>query len=141
MQIDQLLAGEFEKHPANIEAGIVTTVLAFPRGDRDATERRLQKLSDRVAATKPGHSDIALWLVARLALDDRNTAIIGEKLATRALVAAANSGMPRVAWWTKRAEWPALIVTTGKESERFWTDSAISVTTAILACLMSEARP
>ena len=34
----------------------------------------------------------------------------------------------------------SLIVTTGKESERFWTDSAISVATAILAYLMTEAK-
>lgn len=34
----------------------------------------------------------------------------------------------------------SLIVTTGKESERFWTDSAISVTTAMLTYLMTEAK-
>ncbi|APZ94549.1 type IV secretory system conjugative DNA transfer family protein [Fuerstiella marisgermanici] len=34
----------------------------------------------------------------------------------------------------------ALIVTTGKESERFWTDSSITVVTAILAFLMTEAE-
>lgn len=34
----------------------------------------------------------------------------------------------------------SLIVTTGKESERFWTDSASAVVTAILAFLMTEAK-
>jgi len=34
----------------------------------------------------------------------------------------------------------SLIVTTGKESERFWTDSASAVVTAILAFLMTEGK-
>jgi hypothetical protein len=33
VQIDQLLAEEFEKHPANVEAGIAATLFAFARGE------------------------------------------------------------------------------------------------------------
>ena len=34
----------------------------------------------------------------------------------------------------------ALVVTTGKETDKFWSDSSISVVTAILAFLMTEAK-
>ena len=94
VQIDQLLAEEFEKHPTNVEAGITATVFAFLRGDWKAAEERSQKLRERVTATKPGQSDIALWLVASLALDNENTAAIGKEFARRALAAAENSAEP-----------------------------------------------
>lgn len=91
VQIDQLLAEEFQKHPANVEAGIAATVFAFLRGDFEAAQTRSHELNERVAATEPGQSDIALWLVARLALDNENTEAIGEALTKRVLAAAEKS--------------------------------------------------
>lgn len=94
VQIDQLLADEFAKHPENVEAGIAATVCAFLRGDFEAAQTRSQKLNERVAATKPEQSDVALWLVARLALDNEKTEAIGESLTKRALAAAEKSADP-----------------------------------------------
>lgn len=69
-------------------------MLAFLRGDFEAAQTRSQELNERVAATAPGQSDIALWLVARLALDNEKTEAIGEALTKRVLAAAEKSADP-----------------------------------------------
>ncbi|MEL6108645.1 MAG: fasciclin domain-containing protein [Planctomycetota bacterium] len=89
--IDQLLAKEFTTHPENVEAGIVATVFAFLQGDFEAARKRSQKLNEHISATEPSPNDIALWLVARLALEWQDTESIGEAFTERALAAAEDS--------------------------------------------------
>lgn len=92
VQIDQLLAEAFDKNPDNVEMGIAATVFAFLRNDLDAAEKRSKKLNAVVAGRESQERDVALWLVARLALANETTRDIGRKLAERALAAAGMRG-------------------------------------------------
>ena len=93
-KLDALLVATSEKHPNSIEAGIVATEFAFLRKDMDAATDRLKQLA--TITDYPKSDGAAFWLVARHALKNEQTKILGSVLAQRAIAGALaqpNSGL------------------------------------------------
>lgn len=88
-EIDRELVKLSEADPEDLETLVAATVFAFLRDDWPSEEHRLNKLLNLEAATSddPNPEEIALWLVARYALQYKETRSVGEVLAERGLAA------------------------------------------------------
>ena len=96
LQIDQLLAEQFNADRGKIETGVAATVFAFLRGDIAVAKRRAQILSDSIPGDSVQPNGVTLWLVARRALQHESTKAMGEKLASLAI--AATERQPDPLW-------------------------------------------
>jgi serine/threonine protein kinase len=94
LQIDRLLAEEFIKNRGNIETGIAATIFAFLRNDVEEAKKRAEHLIDLVPDANTPPNGIALWLIARYALENESAKPLGERLARLAIAAAERQSNP-----------------------------------------------